>query len=40
MARRQRMSKQSSKRTFKRGVNRSHPKNRINAYFMRGGIRL
>lgn len=35
--RRMRMSKRKSRRTFKRGVKRSHGKNRWNK---RGGIRL
>lgn len=38
--RRQRMSRRSSKRAFRNGINRQHPKNRWSAYFMRGGIRL
>lgn len=37
---RRRMSRKKSRRTFRNGVNRSHPKNRRNSYFMRGGIRL
>jgi hypothetical protein len=40
MARRRPMSRKSSRREFKRGVNRQHPKNRMDSYFMRGGIRL
>ncbi len=38
--RRQKMSKRSSRKTFKKGANRSHSKNRMTSYFMRGGIRL
>lgn len=37
---RSKMSRGKSRREFRKGVNRSHPKNRMNAYFMRGGIRL
>ena len=37
---RQRMSRRSSRRSFRRGANREHSKNRMNGYFMRGGIRL
>lgn len=37
---RSKMSRRSSRKTFKRGVMRQHPKNRANSYFMRGGIRL
>jgi len=37
---RSRMSRGKSKRTFRNGVNREHPKNRIAAHHMRGGIRL
>ncbi len=37
---RQRMSRKSSRRTFRRGANKSHSKNRMNAFYMRGGIRL
>lgn len=40
MARRSRMSRRSSKRTFRNGAMRSHPRNRMNSYWMRGGIRL
>lgn len=40
MANRQRMSRRSSRRAFKRGAMRSHGKNRMYNYFMRGGIRL
>lgn len=40
MARRSSMSRGKSRKAFRNGVNRSHPKNRINGYFMRGGIRL
>ncbi len=38
--RRQRMSKRNSRKTFRRGANRTHSKNRVQNYFMRGGIRL
>ena len=38
--RRKSMSKRSSKRNFKNGINRSHSKNRWSGYYMRGGIRL
>lgn len=34
------MGRKDSKRTFRNGVNREHPKNRMHGYFMRGGIRL
>lgn len=37
---RSKMSRRSSKKAFKNGVNRQHPKNRMTGYFMRGGIRL
>ena len=37
---RQRMSRRASKKAFRKGVNRQHSMNRMNAYFMRGGIRL
>lgn len=40
MAGRSKMSYGKSKRTFKNGMERQHPKNRMNSYFMRGGIRL
>ena len=35
---RQRMGRKNSRRQFKRGT-RSHSRNRMDAYFMRGGIR-
>lgn len=38
--RRQKMSRKSSKRAFRNGANRQHPKNRMRGYWMRGGIRL
>jgi len=38
--RRQRMSKKKSRRTFRRGANKSHSKNKMNTHYMRGGIRL
>jgi len=38
--RRQRMSRKSSRKTFRRGANKSNGKNRMTNYFMRGGIRL
>lgn len=38
--RKRKMSRRSSKRAFNRGVNRMHPKNRWDGYWMRGGIRL
>lgn len=38
--RRSKMSRRSSRKTFKAGINRQHPKNRANSYFIRGGIRL
>lgn len=38
--RRTRMNRRSSKRAFRRGVERQHSKNRMNPYTMRGGIRL
>jgi len=37
---RSKMSRGRSRRQFKNGVERSHPKNRMSGYFMRGGIRL
>jgi len=37
---RSKMSRRGSKRTFRNGVERQHPKNRMSSYFMRGGIRL
>lgn len=40
MAFRSKMGKGKSRRTFRNGAERSHPKNRMNSYFMRGGIRL
>lgn len=40
MAFRQKMSRKSSRVQFKRGIERSHPKNRMRNYFLRGGIRL
>lgn len=38
--RRKSMSRKSSRKTFRRGANRSHSRNRMDSYFMRGGIRL
>ena len=38
--RRSKMSRGKSRRTFRNGVNRQHPKNRMEAFYMRGGIRL
>lgn len=35
-----RMSRKRSKKVFKRGVQRQHPKNRINPINQRGGTRL
>ncbi len=40
MARRQRMSRRKSRRAFRNGARRQHPKNRMRAVNMRGGIRL
>jgi len=40
MARRKRMRRRNSKRVFTRGAQRIHPKNRLSARPMRGGIRL
>lgn len=37
---RQKMSRRSSQKAWKRGVKRQHSRNRMNAYWMRGGIRL
>lgn len=37
---RSKMSRGKSRREFKNGINRSHPKNSLDAFFMRGGIRL
>lgn len=37
---RSKMSYGKSRKQFRNGMNREHPKNRMNAYFMRGGIRL
>lgn len=34
------MSRKHSRRTFRNGVRTQHPKNRWDAYYMRGGIRL
>jgi len=33
------MSRGKSRREFRKGVERQHPKNRMTGYFMRGGIR-
>lgn len=38
--RRQKMSKKSSRKTFKKGANKTHSKNKMNGFHMRGGIRL
>lgn len=38
--RRSKMSRRSSRKAWTRGVKRSHPKNRLDSFFMRGGIRL
>lgn len=38
--RRSKMSRSKSQRTFRNGVDRQHPKNRMHSHFMRGGIRL
>lgn len=38
--RRQSMSRRRSRKTFKKGVQKQHSRNRMNTYFMRGGIRL
>ncbi len=38
--RRSKMSRGKSRRTFRNGVQRQHPKNRMEAFYMRGGIRL
>ena len=38
--RRSKMSRGKSRRTFRNGVERQHPKNRMEAFYMRGGIRL
>ncbi len=38
--RRQKMSRRSSRKTFRRGANKSHSRNRMNGQWMRGGIRL
>lgn len=40
MARRSNMSRSKSRRVFQNGIKRHHPKNRYDAFFMRGGIRL
>lgn len=40
MARRSGMSRGKSRREFKKGVQREHPRNRMSSHFMRGGIRL
>lgn len=37
---RRRMSRRSSRKAFRNGANRQHPKNRLSDYYMRGGIRL
>jgi len=38
--RKRRMSRRSSKRTFRNGARRTNAKNNYDAYNMRGGIRL
>ena len=38
--RRSKMSRGKSRRTFRNGVQRQHPKNRMEAFYMCGGIRL
>jgi len=38
--RRQKMSRRSSRKAFRRGANKVHSKNKMTNYFMRGGIRL
>lgn len=38
--RRQSMSRSASRRTFKQGANKLHSKNKMNRFYMRGGIRL
>lgn len=40
MARRRRMSRRSSRRSFRKGASRRHKRNRISGRPMRGGIRL
>ena len=35
-----RMSRRGSKKAFRNGARRVHPKNRMNGSVMRGGIRL
>lgn len=37
---RSKMSRRSSRKAFKNGVKKSHHKNRMKSYYMRGGIRL
>jgi len=37
---RSKMSRGKSRKEFRKGVNREHPRNRMSSYFMRGGIRL
>lgn len=38
--RRKKLTRSKSKKAFRRGVTRQHPKNRADSYWMRGGIRL
>lgn len=40
MAGRSSMSRGRSRKVFRNGVERQHPRNRMDSYFMRGGIRL
>lgn len=40
MAGRSKMSRRRSKKQFRNGIERQHPKNRMSGVFMRGGIRL
>lgn len=37
---RRKVGYRKSKKMFSRGANRTHPKNRLRSYVMRGGIRL
>ncbi len=38
--RRQKMGRKSSRKAFRRGAKKVNAKNRMQSYFMRGGIRL
>lgn len=40
MAQKRKMSRRGSRKAFRRGANKMHSKNKMNGYYMRGGIRL